>query len=123
MGKIYRRDPRIGVGARPIAGDCLTESDPIVLQASRDNFHVVSVILRADVLEHANANDAIKSFCEVTIVLEPDFDGEAPARFGRITALLFGNSDPDNAASIVFGSMLGEPTPSAANIQKIHPFL
>ena len=123
IGEDITCDPGVGVGARPISGDCLTENDPIVLQASRDNFHIVSVILRADVFEHANANDAIKPFLQVTVVLEPDFDGEAPARLGRITALLFGDRDPNNAAFIVFGSMLGQPTPSAADIQKIHPSL
>ena len=73
--------------------------------------------------EHANAHDAIKWLCEVTVVLETDFDGETAAKFGCMTTLLLRDSDPNNAASVVFGCVFGEPTPSAANIQEMHPFL
>ena len=93
------------------------------MQGSEYCSHVVPVILCPDVLEHPNARDAIKLLCEISIVLEKDFYWKTSAGFGCMTALFLGYGDPHNAATVMFGRVFGEASPSAANIQKTHALL
>ena len=118
--KDVARDPRIWAGAPPITGDRLAEEDATILQTPESGFHVTPVVPGANMFKHADADDTIEGFVKLTVVLEADFDRQAPAGFGCVAALLLGNCDSHNAAPVVFGRMSGESAPPAANIQKAH---
>src|SRR5438093_13340487 len=69
-------------------------------------------------LDHAHAHDPIKSPADFAVVAQLDFHVQSATPTLRVTELLLRNCDPDYLATVVAGSITGQSTPAAADIQQ-----
>ena len=72
----------------------MEQHHPIVLEQSADFGEEFVVPVDADVLEHADRDDAVEGFADIAIVLQPKFDPVGETRLagaiGRDGELLLG---------------------------------
>lgn len=66
---------------------------------------------------HADADNPVEGFVDVTVVLQPDFDGQAATEIFREGFLFLGNGHPDDAATVVFRGVLRQAAPAATDVQ------
>src|ERR1700729_2213107 len=87
-------DPGVRNAGNGVAADGMEKHHPIVLEQSPDLGEEFVVPDDADVLEHADRDNAVEGFADIAIVLQPKFDpvGETrlPGATGRDGELLLG---------------------------------
>ena len=76
-------DPRVDVIVGSLRADGVQQEDAVRFQIPIHHLKIGSVVFRPDVLEHADGNDPVKLFVQITVILQPDIHIEALAAFPR----------------------------------------
>src|SRR5512139_3139131 len=84
-----------------------------------NDLHESSVVFPADMLEHAYGDDFVKPALDLPVVTLQDRDLFVLTVCSGIPNLLLRNVHGGDGAAILFGGVLCESTPAAANVQ--HP--
>ncbi len=74
----------------------------------------------ADMLEHADGDDAIEAALELAVVLEQDLDRQPLAAPTGQLRLLPGDGDAGDLDAVMPRGVLGEAAPAAADVQHPH---
>src|SRR5690606_21908929 len=88
-----------------------------------DGLEVAAIVLRSDMLEHADRVDAVEWLVELAVVLDADLDGQAAAQLAGVLRLFLGYGDADAADAVALGRMLEGLAPSATDVEDAHPRL
>src|SRR4051812_16223586 len=77
------------------------------------------MILRPDMLEHADGNDVIETagLVDVAIVLNADLDRKIAAESARVVCLSLRNGHADDGRAISLARKFLDPAPAAADVQ------
>src|SRR5580704_4584963 len=78
-------DPGVGNAGNGVAADGMEKHHPIVLEQSTDFGEEFVVPADADVLEHADRDNAVEGFAHIAIVLKPKFN---PVRETRLAGAI-----------------------------------
>src|SRR5699024_1077424 len=67
--------------------------------------------------KHAQRNDFVKRFVNITIILQANFNGKFLAALLCQLLLLFRDGESNNFHIVIFGGILGKASPPAPNVQ------
>ncbi|MNE07697.1 hypothetical protein D3C80_1003270 [compost metagenome] len=94
---------------------------PVVVQQPGDPVEVLLIIGRADVLEHADRDDAVEGLVQVAIVLQPELGPVRQAARRRAfvgRAVLFGRQGDAGDSRSALGHRQAQAAPAAADVQR-----
>jgi hypothetical protein len=115
-----------GVGrARPVtSADRVDHRAAVVGQQAFDRLEIGLEVRRADVLEHADRDDAVEGLVEVAIVGQAELDLVGQARlFGALPGqgqLLGRQGDPGHLGPVVGRQGQGHAAPARADVEHLH---
>jgi len=109
--------PGVAVHVGFVAPDGMQKEDASVLQVVMDRFHEGTVVLEADVLEHAHGDYLVECTPNIAIITFQELHRKVPAELAGIVQLLPGDVHRGYAAAEALGDVLGKPAPTTADIK------
>ena len=94
--------------------------DAVVDQAPVNDLHHVAVVLRPDVLHHADRHDAVERAADVAVVAQPQLDVQVLPQLAAERDLVLRQRDADDRAAVLLGGPRREAAPAAAEIEHAH---
>src|SRR3990172_3728539 len=95
----------------------------VVFQTFMSYIHIGLIVFIPHMLEHADGDDMIETLPQIAVVLQPEFDRQAPAEFPAEGQLLLRDLYPCDLHLIFFRGVPGEAAPAAADVQYLLPWL
>src|SRR3546814_2476696 len=91
----------------------------------RSHLHVGAIVLRADVLEHADREDPVEAAVvagaiECVVVLQPDLHRQSGAKRARVFGLLARDGDADALHAVAPRRELQRLAPAATDVEHAH---
>ena len=112
--------PRVDVEVGIHLTDGVQQKQPIVIEAAARDFHVVPVIPVTDVLEHADAGDAVELLVDVSIVLQANVYRQSLAPRSCQLGLLSRDRHANGLDAIMFGGIAHQAAPTTADVEQPH---
>lgn len=126
-GEDVLADEGVGGGRRRGAADGVQQHHPVRLQQRGAFVEEGAVLGDADMLEHADRDDAVEPLRQVAVVAQLDMDVVVqPLRarsLGRHLMLLGGKGDAEHIGLERPGDVDRQPAPAAADVQHVMPGL
>ena len=112
-------NPGIHAVAGRIAADGMEQEDPVLFQATMDDFHECSIVFLPDMFEHPDGNDLVEASFDLPVIHAEDLHRQIFAVLAGVTDLLLGDVDGRHPATIVFGGIAGITAPAATDVQEM----
>ncbi len=100
----------------------MEEHHPIVFELAMSGGEIFVVAIDADMLEHADRDDAVKGFLDVAVILQPKFDAvgkiRLPGALGCDGELLAGQGDAGDLRSGDAGEIERHAAETAADVER-----
>src|SRR5690606_10365906 len=115
----------VGYGAAPQLADGVEQEQAVIREAAAGDLHVVAVVAAADVLEHADADDAVDLAANVgrlqlAIVLQPELQRQVLVALAGIRGLLLRDGHADRLDAVVGRGVRHEAAPAATDVEHAH---
>ena len=120
-------DPRENVFIEPGIGRVLLEKadgvqhqDPLGLQAAPAGGEEIAVVAAADMLEHADRDDAVEGFVDVAVIEIAEFDRHPGAEPLAEFDLALRHGQADDLHPVMLDGVAGEGAPADADVEHAH---